>query len=59
MSNAVEKLATKLNSRELAEKLVEAGLRDPTSIRQASDRKVATAVGRANLAAVRAVFPKE
>jgi len=54
-----DKLATKLKDRELAEKLVKAGLRNPGLIQRAPDREVAAAVGRENLAVVRAAFPKE
>lgn len=54
----IEKLARKLGDRNLAEKLVEAGLKNPGMIRRASDRLIAAAVGQENLAAVRAVFPK-
>lgn len=57
--NSVEKLANKLGDRELAEKLVAAGLKNPGLIRRATNRAVAAAVGRNNLATVRAVFPRD
>lgn len=53
-----DRLAKKLKNRELAEKLVAAGLRNPGDIRRATNRAIAAAVGRNNVAAVRAVFPK-
>lgn len=55
----IEKLSRKLGGdRELAEKLVGAGLKNPELIKQASDRQIAAIVGQENLATVRAVFPK-
>lgn len=56
--NSVEKLARKLGDRELAEKLVEAGLRNPGDIRRATNKTITAAVGRKGMRAVRAVFPK-
>jgi hypothetical protein len=59
MTASGDKLTAKLKDRELAEKLVEAGLKNPGLIRRATDRAVTAAVGRKSLAAVRAVFPRD
>lgn len=54
----VDKLARKLKDRELAEKLVAAGLKNPVLVRQATNKAITAAVGRGGLKIVRAVFPK-
>jgi len=54
----VDKLARKLKDRELAEKLVAAGLKNPGLIRRATNKAITAAVGRSGLKVVRAVFPK-
>lgn len=54
MYGAINKLAVKLNSFELATALYEAGLQTPGAIRAAEDGEIVEAVGSENLAAVRA-----
>lgn len=54
---ATLKLVQKLGS-DLAQKLTDAGLRNPGKIKRATNKAIEAAVGRRNVAAVRAVFPK-
>ena len=61
MDARVMKLAHKLNDKELAEKLVEAGLDTPRKLKAAKDKdiKAAPGVGQSGVDKVRAVFPKK
>ena len=56
---ATWKLIQKLGSEDLAQKLTDAGLRNPGKIKRATNKAIEAAVGRRNVAAVRAVFPKK
>lgn len=60
MDAAIERLARKLGDRELAEKLVAAGLDVPGKIKDAKDGdiKAVPGIGPAGLKSIRKVFPK-
>ena len=51
--SAVDKLAKKLKDRDLADKLVKAGLRNPAMLRKASDQDLEAAVGKGGKGKVR------
>ena len=60
MNSQVSKLANRLDDRELAEILVEAGFGLPSDIRRATNKRLKEidGIGVAQVRAIRAVFPK-
>lgn len=58
MERRIAKLAIKLRDRDLAEKLVKAGLDSPRKIRDASDKDIEKALGKAGKDKVREHVPK-
>lgn len=58
MTGRQRKLAVKLKDKDLAAKLAKAGLDSPQKIRQASDKAVEAAIGKAGKSTVRKKYPR-